>query len=335
MVDSDFPWQERTCLVTGAFGFIGTRLCKALLAGGARVVGLDLLPSADGTFFGLEGLSRTVTSLIADTRRSTDLAVLRDVRFDVAFHLAAQPISPLSNIRPEETMETNVIGTANVGRALAHQEPPPVFVFASSACYYGASTTSPLKEEDPYVEGEYKYSESKVRAEAEVVKMEADYGMPTVRCRFVNLYGPGDRHFSRVVPKTLRHLIRGEHPCFKRDDGSTVLDFMHVDDAVRALVLSAENGRSVRGEVFNFGVGRDNPRAAREVVTLLSRFFDGEDRAPTLLNPKEPRTKMKYLDPGKAARRFGWSASKSLEEGLPETVTWYKENLDRIDHLEF
>lgn len=333
MNTTEFDWINKTCLVTGAFGFVGTHLCDKLLSKGAQVVALDYLDDAKGTYFGLRGLERPSIVLKADVRRVNQLSILADYHFDLVFHLAAQPISPLSNILPEDTIETNAEGTANVGRALCRQRVPPLFVLASSACWYGATITSPLKEEDGYVAAEFKYSESKVLAEREVVKLER--WMPTVRCRFVNLYGFGDRHFSRVIPKTLRHLIRGEEPCLVRNDGSTILDFMFVEDAVSALLVAAEHGTSIRGEVFNFGVGGSNPTRTIDVVKLASRLFDGQEREPVLLNPNEPRTKAKYLDNSKAIQRLGWKPSLGLKEGLRETIRWYIAHIGKIEHLEF
>jgi nucleoside-diphosphate-sugar epimerase len=328
-------WTNKICLVTGAFGFVGTHLCRDLISRGAIVVALDLLPNTKGTYFGLAGIEGDTTVLQADIRNTEELLKLREFNFDVVFHLAAQPISPLSNIQPDETMATNVNGTANLGEVLSLQPHPPLFIFASSACWYGATIKSPLKEEDSYVEGEFKYSESKVLAEREVLKIERLYGIPGIRCRFVNLYGPGDRHFSRIIPKTIRHLIKGEQPSLVRNNGTTVLDFMRVEEAVSALIIAAEHGRAIRGEVFNFGVAGNNPRSALEVVKLVSVLFDGVERSPLLLNALVPKTKNKFLDNSKAASQLGWKPSKSLEEGLSTTINWYAENIEKIEALEF
>ena len=334
MDSTNFSWKNQRCLVTGAFGFLGTHLCSYLISKGADVVALDQLIRPDGTYFGLLGLERRTRILTADIRQTEELAILQEENFDFVFHLAGQPISSLSNEETEETMEINVSGTANVGGMIALQSPQPVFVFASSACRYGATTKSPLKEDDLPVEGEYKYSESKVRAEEEVTNLALRHDLPTVICRFVNLYGPGDRHFSRIIPKTIRHLIRGEMPCLTRSDGSTILDFMYVRDAVAGLILAAEHGQSLRAEVFNFGVGTENARATIDVVRLVSILFDGEEREPDIENPIEPRTKVKFLDSTKAHQRLGWAPTKEIREGISETIDWYRENIGNIRELE-
>jgi nucleoside-diphosphate-sugar epimerase len=328
-------WSGQNCLVTGALGFVGSHLCQKLISLGARVFALDVLPSPAGTNFGLLGLMKDATVIRADVTKKSDLAQLAPFQFDVVFHLAAQPISPLSNLAPTETMVTNVEGTKNLGEVLAHQELRPVFVFASSACWYGATTSSPLSERDSYSPGEFKYSESKVEAEKEVVKMDLDLDLPTIRCRFVNLYGPGDRHFSRVIPKTIRHLINNEPPTFIRNDGTTVLDFMYVGDAISAFLIAAENARPFRGEVFNFGVGDDNPRPVIEVAKLLSRTLDGAERTPILLNPHEPKTKKKFLDNSKAVQQLGWKPTVKLDQGLLTTLRWYQDNLNELEPLEY
>src|SRR4051794_6577771 len=106
MNTANFEWANKSCLVTGAFGFVGTHLCQELIGKGAKVVALDYLDKTEGTFFGLAGLERDSTILKADVRRASDLLILKDYQFDVVFHLAAQPISPLSNLLPEDTIET-------------------------------------------------------------------------------------------------------------------------------------------------------------------------------------------------------------------------------------
>lgn len=335
MKSARFDWKNVKCLVTGAYGFVGTHLTRELIARGSKVVALDLLDDPRGTYFGLEGLDRQVETIQADVRAEEDLKALRGREFDCVFHLAAQPISPLSNLCPNDTMETNALGTRLLGHAVAHQVTPPRFIFASTACWYGASVRSPLSETDPGREGQYVYTRSKVEAEQEVMKLEAELGLPTVRCRFVNLYGEGDRHFSRIIPKSIRFLIEGETPRLTRDDGTTILDYLYVGDAVSALLRSAEHAIDFRGQVFNFGIAGDHPLNAIQLIRLVSQAFDGQTRDPIIENPVEPKTKMKFLDPTKARKKLAWQWTRRIDVGIRQTIEWYRSSAARVQHLQY
>jgi nucleoside-diphosphate-sugar epimerase len=323
-------------LVTGGAGFIGSHLVSRLLHENAKVTVLDLAPPGSGSFLSLLGLEEFVDYRVGDIRHRQDLEFIRRGAFDVVFHLAAQPISLLSNLDTASTMAINVGGTRNVCAAL--QEAGGSLVLASSACVYGRPDegSSPLREADPFRAGVYRYSESKQQAEAIVKESK---GFDAVIGRFVNVYGPGDRHFSRIVPRTIRQLLKGEPPCLSRGNGDTVLDFLHVDDAVEGLLaLSAHVGSprssTPRDNVFNFGIGSGHALTIRDLVRKISLCFDRPSREPKVPErPSEPAM-VKYLDPTRALHVLGWSPQTRLEHGLPPVVAWYKENLAKIDPLE-
>ncbi len=331
----DTQFSGSTCLITGGAGFIGSHLCRRLLQLGASVVVFDIAPKTDRTLLSAFGLTRQVEYVEGDIRSLDDVKKLSRGCFNFVFHLAAQPISALSNLEPQTTIDVNAGGTKTLCSALATNEPLSI-VLASSACAYGipAPGTSPLRETAPLHGGFYFYTESKQKAEQELQKAN---GLRRIIGRFVNVYGPGDRHFSRIVPKIMRQLLRGEPLSLSRGNGSTVLDFLYVDEAIDAFLCLAARGAIHNGgsaEVFNFGIGTANATSIHDLALKISDIYDGKPRTP-LVNQStlEPPT-VKFLDSTKAQTELNWRPRIFLDEGLRKTLDWYRLHIDDLSHLE-
>lgn len=324
---SSFSWQGRPCLVTGGFGFGGSHLCLELLARGASVLVFDRWRPLD-SHLDRSGAGHRVHWIQGDIR-DTDLLKLTLERFeiDTVFHIAAQPIVPIANIHPAETLSVNVQGTYSVLEAIRTGSPGRRLVFASSGAYYGTTTTdSALDEEAPPLTATNIYAPSKVAADVAVRTYARVYGILTGVCRFMNTYGPGDANFSRIVPRAARNLALGSAYDFgDRDDGSTRLDFMHIRDMSGAYLSLAEHLEEVSGQAFNFGGGV--PVSVREVARIASEKYDGIARDPIFRGRTPERPVVKYLDISKAARLLGWAPTLGLESGLEDAMGWYRENL--------
>lgn len=324
---SGFAWQGRPCLVTGGFGFGGSHLCLALLERGASVLVFDRWRPPD-SHLDRSGAGGRIHFVQGDIR-DTDLLKLTLERFeiDTVFHVAAQPIVPIANLHPAETLSVNVQGTYSVLEAIRTGAPGRRLVFASSGAYYGTTTTDgPLDEEAPPLTATNIYAPSKVAADVAVRTYARVYGIPAGVCRFMNTYGPGDANFSRIVPRAARNLVQGDPYDFgDRDDGSTRLDFLHIRDMSGAYLSLAEHLDEVSGQAFNFGSGV--PVSVREVARIASLSFDGIEREPLFRGRSPARPVIKYLDISKARTLLGWSPTLDLEAGLVDAMTWYRENL--------
>lgn len=323
-------WKGRPCLVTGGAGFGGSHLCARLVELGAEVHVLDrVLPRT--SYLVLSGTDTRVNFIGGDIR-DLDLMRLTLERqaIDTLFHLAAQPIAPMSNVLPMETLSVNALGTYSVLEAVRVSQSCRRLVFASSGAYYGTTTTDrPLAEDDAPLAANNIYAPSKVAGDAAVRAYAQVFKIKAAVCRFMNTYGPGDTNFSRVVPRAIRNLLRGEPYDFgDRDDGSTRLDYTHIRDMANAYLRVAEHLDDVSGEAFNFGQGR--PTATRELTALISRVFDGRERTPRFGGAPRATPIVKYLDISKAKRVLDWQPTTSLEQGLLETADWYRRFIDRL-----
>jgi len=303
-------WKGRKCLVTGGLGCGGSHLCAQLLDRGALVYTLDRLRPKN-SYLVLTGLIDRVEYIHGDIR-DLDLlkVILERYEINTVFHLAAQPIVPLSNVFPFETLSINALGTYAVLEAVRTASFARNLIFASSGAYYGTTyQQEPISEDQAPLTATSIYSPSKVAGDIAVRCYAQAYDINAAVCRFINTYGPGNTNFNTIVPRAIQHLIEGTPYDFgARDDGSTVFDYMHISDMIRGYLAVAENIEQVSGEAFNFGPG--NPISVRDLVQLISRLFDGKERQPIFGGPKQtPR----FVSASIPARRNGyWAGSPDL-----------------------
>ena len=325
-----FDWNARPCLVTGGAGFGGSHLCAELLRRGSKVYVLDRVFPRN-CYLAVEGLDSRVEFIQGDIR-DLDLLRLTIERYEIdsIFHLAAQPIAPMSNVLPFETLSVNALGTYTVLEAMRTTRSAKTLVFASSGAHYGATTTDKaIGEDDALCPAVNLYGPSKTAADVVVRTYATVYGLGTAVCRFMNTYGPGDTNFSRIVPRAIRSLLQGEPYDFgNRDDGSTRLDFLHIRDMTGAYISVAEHMEVAKGEAFNFGRGQ--PVSTGTVARLASRCFDGREREPLFHGAKNHKPVVKYLDIRKAKNLLGWEPQTTLEQGLTETIDWYRRHLTAL-----
>ena len=323
-------WDLQPCLVTGGAGFGGAHLCETLLERGAKVYVLDrwLLPNS---YLVLNGASERIVFITGDIR-DVELVRLTLRRFEIEtiFHVAAQPLVPLSNVLPLETLSVNALGTFAMLEAVRTAGCVKRFIYASSGAYYGTTTAEKaITEDEAPLPATNIYAPSKVAGDIAVRCYARVYGLRAAVCRFMNTYGPGDTNFSRIIPRAIKNLIdRAPYEFGDRDDGTTRLDYMYIGDMAKAYVAVAEHLEFVSGEAFNFGGGR--PISTHELCKLVSRLFDGQEREPIFAGGHKDQPLFKCLETAKATQLLGWQAGTPLEQGLSHTIEWYRAAWDKL-----
>jgi nucleoside-diphosphate-sugar epimerase len=323
-------WKGRRCLVTGGTGFIGSHLCARLHDLGARVVNADIEPDQPGTLFWLLNEARDIPVVCADLSNKESIEPVAEVQPEVVFHLAAVPYAPWTSKHPIEADDANVVTTRNVLEA-ARRSGAERFVLASSACFFGATTASPLTEQSELSLAEHWYTHTKRAAEEKVRAYHEFFGVPGTICRFVNVYGPGDRHMGRIVPAVCRQLIadRAAAIHLTRSTGESIFEFLYVDDAVEALLIAAERARG-RCEVFHFAPGAESRMSVRDLAVRISLLYDGKAREVLVECDRPEKPVRKYLDATSTEAALGWKAEWGLDDGLRRTIEWYGDNLGRL-----
>ena len=324
---SDF-WQDRPTLVTGATGLVGGWLVRGLLAADAQVVCLvrDWVPQSELVHSGMLG---KVISMRGDVRDQALLErVLGEYEVDTVIHLAAQTIVPIANRNPVSTFETNIGGTWALLEACRRSPTVKQIVLASSDKAYGDQERLPYDEETP-LQGRHPYDVSKSCADLIAQSYAITYGLPVAITRCGNFYGGGDLNWNRIVPGTIRSVLRGQRPVI-RSDGRFVRDYFYVEDGAAAYMLLAERlaaDRGLCGQAFNFS--NEMPITVLALVEQILRLM-GSDLQPDIRNEASNEIRSQHLTAARARRVLGWQPMCSLEEGLQRTIAWYREFLGEI-----
>jgi len=320
--ETDSYWLDRPVFVTGCTGILGSWLTISLVEKGAAVTGLvrDQVPFSHLRRSGYQDRIRVVCGDV--TQYELVERALNEYEIDTVFHLAAQTIVPIANRAPLSTFETNIRGTWTVLEAARRSPEMRGVIVASSDKAYGPHQELPYTEDAP-LRGRYPYDVSKACADRIAQAYAATYDLPVAVTRCANLYGGGDLNWSRLIPGTIRSVIRGKRPVI-RSDGTLKRDYLYVRDAVTAYLKLAERVRAsdVRGEGFNFGM--DDPKSVMEVVQAIIDVSDQPALKPIVLGEAENEIQDQYLDSTKAKRVLCWAPKYSLEEGLRRTMAWYR-----------
>ena len=174
--------------------------------------------------------------------------MLGEYEIDTVFHLAAQTIVPIANRNPVSTFESNIGGTWSVLEACRRSPAVKQVVYASSDKAYGECDTLPYDESTP-LRGAHPYDVSKSCGDLIAQSYATSYGLPVAITRCGNFFGGGDLNWNRIVPGTIRSVLRGERPVI-RSDGTLIRDYFYVEDGAAAYMLLAEclaDDRDARG----------------------------------------------------------------------------------------
>lgn len=321
-------WQDRPTLVTGATGFVGGWVVRRLVDANAAVVCLvrDWVPQSDLIRTRLVEQTRVVRGDVSD--QALLERVLGEYEIDTVIHLAAQTIVGIANLNPVSTFESNIKGTWALLEACRRSPRVKQVVVASSDKAYGDQTRLPYSEETP-LEGQHPYDVSKSCADLIARAYAVTYNLPVVVTRCGNFYGGGDLNWNRLVPGTIRSILRGRPPLI-RSDGNYRRDYFYVEDGAAVYTLLAEALAArpeLRGEAFNFSYNAPNT-----VLDLVRHILDsmGSDLQPEILNEAGNEIRDQYLDSTRAREILKWSPLFDLTTGMRRTISWYKEFFDQV-----
>jgi len=311
-------------LVTGAGGFIGSRLTEALCARGARVRAFVRYNSRADT-----GLLKL---LPAEVLRSVEV-IMGDLLDEDAleksasgtalvFHLGALISIPYSYQHPVEVVRANILGTLAVLQAC--RKAGCRVIHTSTSEVYGSALRVPIDEQHP-LQGQSPYSASKIGADKLVESYYRAFGVPAVTIRPFNTYGPG-QSARAVIPTIITQALQAEEIHLGNLDA--LRDFTYLDDTVAAFIKAAETP-GIDGETFNLGSGHEVSirELSDEIVALTgsrARVVVDEER----LRPEKSEVVRLLADNSKARRVLGWAPQVELREGLTRTIAWVRAHMD-------
>lgn len=316
-------WNDRPVFVTGATGLLGSWLTRKLVDLGADVVVLirDWVPESEL----LQNGALAATTVIRGDLTDQELTerVLNEYEIATVFHLAAQTIVGTANRSPVSTFESNIRGTWCLLEAARRSPLVKQTVVASSDKAYGDHDVLPYHEDAP-LQGRHPYDVSKSCVDLISQSYAYSFDMPICVTRCGNLYGGGDLNWNRLIPGTIRSILRGSQPII-RSDGTYIRDYFYVEDASLAYIKLAEQmagNEALNGHAFNFS--NEIQLNVLDLTLQISKLMEREDLAPIILNEVKNEIKHQYLSAEKARTVLGWEPEFSLDDGLSRTIDWYR-----------
>ncbi len=308
-------WTSRRVLVTGADGFVGYWLANALAARGAQTFALIGPDSSSNEKFrrretGIEVVQGNITDLNFISRLIADSAI------EIVYHLAAINTNTGADRSPYEIFETNIRGVYTILEACRTAPKPAGAVVASSKEVEGCFLSDMKRKHHPYMT-------SKAAAELVARAYGDTFGLALALVRSDNIYGGGDFNWSRLVPGTVRSILRGETPVI-RSSGLLQRDYVYVEDAVAAyLAVGARlDEPAVKGKLFRIATGRGT--SVLDMVKQIAHTAGRPDLQPKVLSEKSEE-RIDVLDtPEFEQTVLGWKNRYSLAEGLARTCEWYR-----------
>ena len=326
-------------LVVGGAGFVGSNLVRRALAlDTRRVVVVDNLLSAERENLPADPRVELIEGSIAD---DSVLARLGD-EFDYVFHLATYHGNQSSIANPLADHDNNLITTLKLYERIKHFRRPRKVVYAASGCTLAPHTfdhAEATTEDGPVpLDLDSPYQISKVVGEFYSVYYHSQHGLPTIRARFQNVYGPGEilgagewrgtpATVWRNVTPTFVYRALKQMPLTVENGGVATRDFIYVDDIVRGLILCAVSGKP--GDVYNLASGVET--SILELAELVNELTQN----PALLDFRPPRewdhSGKRFGSTEKAKRMLGFETRVALCEGLERTIVWTRKSLSLID----
>lgn len=325
--DTESPsfWLDRPTFVTGATGLLGGWLVRNLLDAGADVVCLvrDWVPQSELVRANLLEQVKVVRGNVRD--QALMERALGEYEIDTVIHLAAQTIVGIANRNAVSTFETNIAGTWSLLEACRRSPAIEQIIIASSDKAYGDHEVLPYSEDAP-LQGRHPYDVSKSCADLIAQAYATTYGLPVAITRCGNFYGGGDLNWNRLVPGTIRSVLRGERPVI-RSDGQHIRDYFYAEDGAAVNMMLAESlarDPDLRGQAFNFS--NEIQVTVLELVERLLALMNSK-LEPEVRSEATNEIRHQYLSAAKARERLNWQPLFTLDEGLRRTIDWYKDFL--------
>jgi len=328
-------YKDKTVLVTGHTGFIGSWLVLWLQSLGAKVVGYSLEPSTKPSLFETLGLENEITHIIGDIQDKQNLSDnIEKYKPEIVIHLAAQPLVRVSYEDPVETFRTNILGTVNILDSIRKSDSvSSCVVMTSDKCYQNLDANRFHKETD-HLGGSDPYSASKGAAEIITNSFRNSFfnkgNIATVRAG--NVIGGGDWAKDRIVPDCIRALIANKKIMVRNP--SSIRPWQFVLEPISGILwLGSELYTKPEkfSEAWNLGPNQISNMTVKKVVQNTIRIWDkdGSEKGSWLDTSKESKNQPNesislLLDSTKALTSLEWKTIYSFETTINQTISWYK-----------
>ena len=321
--------KNKLILVTGCYGFVAQHLIHNFLLNNNKVIGIYNKKYQLKIFNNSNYINKK--KLIVkkgDIREKKFLIKLfKKYNFDYCYHLAAISQVLSSNQSPEETYQINVFGTINLLESAKLYRPKIKFIFSSSDKAYGSSKKLPYKEDFP-LNGLNPYDASKACADIIARSYANAFNLKVCVTRFVNIYGPGDVNWDRIIPGTIKSLINNKKPVL-RSNGKFLRDYLFIDDVIQGYIMLGKKmqNNKINSLAINFGSGK--PITVLNLVKKILKINNRNSKYYIIKNKAKNEIKDQYSGYKLAKEMINWKPKISLDEGLIQTYSWYKKRIKK------
>ncbi len=302
-------WVNKRVLITGSSGFIGSHLQHYLEKKGAKTLGISRHPKHRKNEKSVD---------ISDFKKLS--RIFKTFKPHVCFHLASEALVESGQKFPYETFNNNIGGTLNLLELCRLYKVHRIIV-ASSVHVYGNSPL-PYKEAEP-ARPSRPYETSKAASDLIAQSYADSFGLPVLIPRFVNVYGPGDKSASRIIPKTIQTILSHNAPTMW--GGTAERDYLYIDDVIRAYdrLARIRDAHLGKNRIFNFGTGK--AISAEKLISLILRFSGSSAKIKKIKTGRLHELDIQRVSWAKAKRILGWLPRTNLKVGLSMTIKWHKE----------
>lgn len=304
-------WRNSRVLITGSSGFVGRHLMSFFRAQNAITLGITRHP-----------VHKESENVVDASNLSSLHRVVKDFRPHAVFHLASEAVVEAGQTHPYETFHNNIVSTLNVLESCRMLSVPRIII-ASTVHVYG---DAPLPyREDEAARPSRPYETSKTASDLIAQSYADSYNLPVLIPRFANIYGPGDTNATRIVPKTIQAIMRGEQPTLW--DGRARRDYLYIDDAIHAYYLLGKitEQQMERNRIYNFATGTSV--TAKKLMEMIIAIMKKDVKIKRIPPPRTREITRQKVVWTKAKRILGWSPMTDLVAGLSKTIEWYSRSL--------
>lgn len=301
-------WENSRVLVTGSSGFIGRHLVSFLLGNKAKVLGLSRHP---------HNYAYEKKVDVADKNKLS--AIFAQFKPDACFHLASEALVESGSTEPYETFHNNITCALNileVSRSYTIRR----IIIASTSHVYGRAQLPYHEDEPPKPSRPYETSKTCVDL---IAQSYADsFNLPVLIPRFVNIYGPGDLNFSRLIPKTMQSVVKGSNPTMW--GGSAKREYLYIDDAIRAYSMLGQitDSQLEKNRIYNVGTGK--PISVNDLMVKIIALSEKKLSINKIKNGRAEELLEQVVSWEKIKRTMNWAPKINLDRGLWLTHEWYK-----------
>ncbi len=296
-------FKNKKILITGANGFIGSKLFKKLSGFGAEVIG-----------FGLDSTNNSSPTEKVDLR---DLEALKSqissINPSLVFHLGAMVTGNPEIDLVLPMMQNNLEGTVNLLLSLYNSKVERIIIVGSAEESIGGIPTSP-------------YSASKTASYLYSRMFQTLYSLPIVYARLVMVYGPGQDE-SKLIPHIINKFLEGKPPHI--NSGNRIIDLVYIDDVIKGIILTGCVS-GIEGEEFEFGIGKGYK--IDEIVDMIAKKIVKQNPIMSTHTNNRKDEKNLIANPQKANELLNWTTEWNLEKGLETTIEWYQRKFEEITH---